>query len=93
MAVAEEGDEAQMGWDVGLAHSPAGVNPEVIGTGAAKNALRILGARKIETVKCPAVIENVVVCELLGSLAGSFLSDNVHKGKSMLGGKLGKKVA
>jgi PmbA protein len=93
MAVAEEGGEAQMGWDVGLAHSCLGIDPEAIGSGAAKNALRMLGARKIETVKCPAVIENVVVSELLGSLAGSFLADNVHKGKSMLNGKLGKKVA
>ncbi|MBE9528717.1 MAG: TldD/PmbA family protein [Proteobacteria bacterium] len=93
MAVAEEGGEAQMGWDVGLSHSGHGIDPEAIGAGAAKNALRMLGARKIETVKCPAVIENVVVSELLGSLAGSFLADNVHKNKSMLNGKLGKKVA
>ncbi len=92
LAVAEDSGEAQMGWDVGLSHSRGSIDLEGIGEGAAKNALRMLGGRKIETVKCPAVIENVVVCELLGSLAGSFLADNVHKGKSMLNEKLGKKV-
>ena len=92
LAVAEDNGEAQMGWDLGLSHSMGGIDLEGIGFGAAKKALRMLGGRQVETVKCPAVIENVVVCELLGALAGSFLADNVHKGKSMLNGKLGKKV-
>lgn len=91
-AVAEEGGDSQMGWEVGMGHERKAVDPVSIGKGSADNALRMLGARTMKTVKCPAVIENTVVCELLGPLVSSFLADNVHKGKSMLAVKLGKAV-
>ncbi|MBI5469083.1 MAG: TldD/PmbA family protein [Deltaproteobacteria bacterium] len=92
-AVAEENGESQMGWEIGMGHDRASIDPEEIGRRAGKNACRSLGARSIKTVRCPAVIENTVACELLEALAGSFLGDNVQKGKSMLIGKAGKDVA
>jgi len=92
-AVAEENGESQMGWEIGMGHGRSSIDPEEIGRGAGKNACRSLGARPIKTVRCPAVIENTVACELIEALAGSFLGDNVHKGKSMLIGKAGKDVA
>jgi PmbA protein len=92
-AVAEEGKESQMGWEMGMGHSISAIDPAWIGESAARNAVRLLGAREIKTVKCAAVIENTVACELLESLASSFLGDNVEKGKSMLIGRQGKKIA
>lgn len=92
-AVAEENGESQMGWEIGMGHTRGSIDPEMVGRGAARNATRSLGARHIKTVKCPAVIENTVACELIEALAGSFLGDNVEKGKSMLTGKAGKQVA
>lgn len=92
-AVAEKDSESQMGWEIGMGHDRKSVEPGKIGKGAAENAVRLLGARKLKTIKCPAIIENIVACEFLESLAGSFLGDNVIKGKSMLIGKAGKKVA
>lgn len=92
-AVAEEGSDSQMGWEMALGHTRMAIDPEFVGTSAGRNAVRMLNARKLATVKCPAVIENTVACELLESLAGSFLGDNVEKGKSMLIGKAGQKVA
>jgi PmbA protein len=92
-AVAEDKGEAEMGWEIGLAHKRSLIDPEKIGRGAAQRALRMLGARSPVTVKCPAVMENAVVMELLEALSSSFLADNVHKGKSMLAGKVGKKIA
>ena len=92
-AVAEENGESQMGWEMGMGHTIASIDPEWIGKGAARNAVRLLGAKEIKTVKCAAMIENTVVCELLESLASSFLGDNVGKGKSMLIGKQGVKIA
>ncbi len=92
-AVAEQDGESQMGWEMGLSHMHGDINAEEIGRGAAERATSMLGARKIKTTRCPAVIENMVVCELLETLAPSFLADNVAKGKSMLGGKAGKTVA
>jgi PmbA protein len=91
-AVAEAKGEAEMGWEVGLAHTRSLIDPDGIGAGAARSALRMLGARSLDTVKCPAVMENRVVTELLGALSSSFMADTVHKGKSMLIGKIGKKI-
>lgn len=92
-AVAEEGGESQMGWDIGMGHKRSLIDAEAVGKAAANSALRMLGARTMKTVKCPAVIENTVACELLEALVSSFMADNVHKGKSMLAGKLGTPVA
>ncbi|MDO8426295.1 MAG: TldD/PmbA family protein [Deltaproteobacteria bacterium] len=92
-AVAEALGESQMGWEIGMGHDRGAVEPDRIGRGAAGNAVRLLGAKKIKTIKCPAIFENIIACEFLESLAPSFLGDNVLKGKSMLIGKAGKKVA
>lgn len=92
-AVAEDSGESQMGWEMGMGHESGSIDSVKIGSGAALNAVRLLGAQKITTVKCPALLENTVACELLEALAGSFLGDNVQKGKSMLIGKAGQKVA
>jgi len=92
-AVAEEGDESQMGWEMVTSHARSAIDPAYIGESAAERATSLLGGRNIKTVRCPAVIENTVVCELLETLSTSFLGDNVAKGKSMLKGKLGARVA
>lgn len=92
-AVAEHGAESQMGWDMETAHLRDGITPGDVGQRAASNALRMLGARKIKTTRCPAVIENTVAIELVEALSSSFLFDNVSKGKSMLAEKIGAAVA
>lgn len=92
-AVAEENGEPQMGWDMDTAHLRDGINPVRVGQRAASNALRMLGARKIKTLRCPAIIENSVAIELVEALSSSFLADNVAKGKSMLAGKIDTPVA
>ncbi len=93
MAVAVEDEASEVGFEMGMGHRMADVDPEAIGTGAARRAVGMLGARGIKTVRCPAVFENLVACELLETLASSFLADNLHKGKSMLMGKRDKVVA
>lgn len=92
-AVAEGEGEAQMGWEMGTGHKGGEVDSRAIGSKAAENAVKRLGARTVKTIRCGAIIENTVACELLEALAGSFLGDSVMKGKSMLIGKAGKKIA
>ncbi len=92
LAVGEEDGDSQMGFEMEQSHSIKDIDPERIGTGAARRALGMLGARRISTVRCPAVLENMVVCDLLGTISRSFLGDNILKGKSMLAGKRGKRV-
>ena len=92
MAVAEDKGDSQMGWEMGMGHFATDVDVVKVGRDAAKRAVDMLDARTIKTIKCPVVIENVIVCEFLEVLAPSFLSDNIVKGKSMLKGKKGEKV-
>lgn len=91
-AVAEDRGDSQMGWDMDMSHFASDVDVAKVGRGAAKRAVDMLGARAIETVKCPVIIENVIVGEFLEILAPSFYADNLNKGKSMLKGKKGKKI-
>ena len=92
MAVAEQDGESQVGWEMGLSHRRSCVDPVQIGRGAGERAVSMLGAKTPGTLKAPAVLENTVVMDLLGQLVSSFTADNIEKGKSMLMGKLGKKI-
>ncbi len=91
-AVAEEAGESETGWDMDTSHKRSSIDAPRIGARAADFALRMLGARKLQSIKCPAVFENTVVCEFLEALAPSFLADSVSKGKSMLAGRVGDGV-
>ena len=91
-AVAEENGDSQMGWDFGYGTSFADVQIEGIARTAATKAAGLLGARKIPTMRCPALFDNHVATEVLEVLAPSFLAENIQKGKSLLGGKEGERV-
>jgi PmbA protein len=91
VSVLAEGDgDSQMGWDFGFSPYFAGLRIEEVARTAAANAVRLLGARKIPTMRCPAVLDNYVATEILEVLAPAFLAENVHKGKSLLAGKIGE---
>lgn len=91
-AVAEQGDDSQMGWDFGFGTRFSDLRVEEIAGSAASRAVGLLGARKIPTMRCPVVLENHVASDILEVLAPSFLAENVIKGKSMLAGRRGDKV-
>jgi PmbA protein len=91
-AIAEEGDDSQMGWDFGFSNLFSGVDVATIARTAADKAARLLGARKIPTMRCPAVLDNHVATEILEVLAPSFLSDSVRKGKSLLAKRAGEMI-
>lgn len=91
-AIAEDGDDSQIGWDFGFGSSFSDLRVERIAATAASRALGLLGARKIASMRCPVVLDNQVAADILEVLASSFLAENVLKGKSMLAEKLGAKV-
>jgi PmbA protein len=92
MAVAGSDGDSQMGYEAALGHKRGDVDPAWVGKEAARRAVEALGAGRIETRKGSVVFENMVVIELLGTLAGSFFAGNVARGKSMLAGREGEKV-
>lgn len=92
MSIAEQNNDAQMGWEMGTSHFAKGFDVKKIGRDAAKRAVEMLGAKEIKSIKCPVVLENTVSIEFLETIAPSFLADNLNKGKSMLKDKKGKKI-
>lgn len=89
--IAEANGDSQMGWDFGFSARFADIDITRIAAGAVERAVGLLGARKIPTMRCPAVLDNHVSTEILEVLAPSFLAENVYKGKSLLAGKIGEK--
>jgi PmbA protein len=91
-AIAAEGDDSQMGWDFGFSNTFSGIDVEKIAKKAAQRAASLIGARKIPTMHCPAVLENHVATDILEVLSPSFLADNIRKGKSLLAGRMGEEI-
>ncbi|GAB4234047.1 MAG: TldD/PmbA family protein [Deltaproteobacteria bacterium] len=91
--VAEERGEGQTGYGFGFARAVSGLDAAAIAAEGANRALRMLGAVRPASGRFRAVLENGAAAELLEVLVPSFLSSQVAKGKSMLAGKIGKKVA
>ncbi|UPU34222.1 TldD/PmbA family protein [Geomonas paludis] len=91
-AVAEADGDAQTGWDYGFSPSFAGIDLAAVASGAGRKATGLLGARTLATMRCQAVLDNRVAADLLDVLSGSFLAENVHKGKSLLAGRVGERL-
>lgn len=92
MTVAEENGESQMGWDFNGSRILQDVSFEDVGRNAAKRAVQMLGAKRINTVKAPIILDNSVASEFLGIFASSFSAESVQKGRSLLKDKIGQRV-
>ena len=92
MAVAEQGQESQMGWDYQGSRFLRDISFDQIGQAAASKALQILGARKIKPVRGFVLLDPSVAADFIGILASALSSEAVRKRKSMLAGKIGEVV-
>jgi PmbA protein len=93
MALAEEDNNSEMGWEFDQARFYTDIDPAAIGTGAAERGVCMLGSRQVSTRVCPAVLENRMVVDLLGVWASSFFGENVYKGKTLLKDKINRMIA
>lgn len=92
ITVAEENNEAQMGWDADGSRFLKDISLEAVGINAAKRAVQLLGSRKINTTKAPVILDSSVAAEFLGVFASSLSAEAVQKGRSLLMGKVGQKA-
>lgn len=90
--VAEEDNDAQTGFGLQFELKIADLDPVKIGQEAANKAVRMLGAKNIQTQKAPVVFDPYVATNLLGVLGPAFSAEAVQKGKSLFAGKIGEKV-
>ena len=93
VAIAEDGGDTQVGFDFGLAHGLAGLDPELLGRRSADKALSVLGAKKIPSARMPVVFDPYTAGQFLGVISSALTGEAVQKGRSLFAGKLGASVA
>lgn len=92
--IASEGSEMQVGSWWHQSRSMAALeSPESIGHEAARRALRSLGARKVDSQKCPVVFDRRMAADLIGKLANAAAGQAIYRNSSFLVGKIGEMVA
>lgn len=91
--VAEEKGESQAGSDFDVNRFYRKLLIEEVGRRAARRALDLLGAKHIDSVKAPVVLEATVAQEFLSLMASGFSAEGVQKKRSLFMGKLGHEVA
>lgn len=89
---AEAGPEKQSGWFADFSIRQGGLDTAAVGREAASRAVAKLGAERTPTRRANLVLDPVVTSSLLEALAPALHADNVLKGKSLLGPRLGTEV-
>jgi PmbA protein len=90
--VAEEDGDSQTGFGFQYKLKYRELDPEFIAVEAAQKAVRMLGAKSINTKNMVAVIDPYVATNFLGLLAHSLSAESVQKGKSRLAGRLKEEI-
>ncbi|MFH1541394.1 MAG: TldD/PmbA family protein [Elusimicrobiota bacterium] len=90
--IATDGKEIQVGGESSVKRVLSKLDFEGITNEAAKNAIDLLGAKKIKTGNYPCVLNQNVACEFLSLLDSSFSAYAVQKNVSLLKEKLNKKI-
>ncbi len=90
MVMAGSGEEMQSGYDFSISHNLKDIELEKTGRTASKNAVSMLGARHLVTCRMPVLFDNTTTADILETISGSFVGENVIKGKSLLKDRLGE---
>lgn len=91
--VAAADGQSQSGYNEEFAIRFSALDPAHVGREAARRAAQKLGAESIDTRRANVVLEPVVAASLIAGIAPALHADNVLKGKSILGPRLGREVA
>jgi len=91
MVMAKQGDDNQSGYEFDYSHHLSDIDVERVGRQAAKRATDMLLAKRMQTAKLPVLFDNTTTAQMLEFISEAFIGENVIKGKSFVGDKLGKK--
>ncbi len=69
------------------------LNPRKVGKTAAQRAVRMLGAKPVESARVPVILDSYVAAGFLGLMGPSLTGEAVQKGRSLFAGKLDQQVA
>ncbi len=94
LVVAEENGVSESGYEFCVStHQKDLAPPEEVGRKAAEMAVSMLGAGQAKSGNTTIVLDPTVGCGLLDAFSPVFSADFLQKGKSLLKGKKGEKVA
>ena len=91
--VAEDKGESQAGSDFDVKRFYRKLKIEEVGRRAANKALDLLGARHLDSVKAPVILDVEVAVDFLSIMASGFSAESVQKKRSLFINKLGHEVA
>jgi PmbA protein len=92
-AMATEDSEVQTGLGFGVGRSPRDLDAEAIGIEAGDEASSMLGATKPESRTCPVVLSERVTASFAGFTGSALCADEVQRGRSPFGDRLGEELA
>lgn len=93
LVVGQEKEDSQTGFGMQYKMKYGDFDPRKIGREAGEKAVRMLGAKTINSATMPVVLDPHTATSFLGVLQSIFSGDAVLKGKSFLQGKEGKQVS
>jgi len=93
LVVGEENGDNQTGFGMQYSLKYNSLNPEKIGQEAGQRAVRLLGAKPVNSQKAPLVLEPYIATNFLGIISPALSADAVHKGKSFLANKMNERIA
>lgn len=91
--LAREGDETQTGFGHDAGRDPALLDLARVADEAAERATRLLGATKPASGRMAIVLEPRLALTLLGIVSGMVCADDVQRGRSPFGDRLGELIA
>lgn len=92
MAVSEEKSDSESSCETFFSPFWSDLNPKELALKAAKQAVDLLGGKKIPNYRGSAILYSRIVSDMLGILAPSATAENIHKKNSFLVGKKDKKI-
>jgi PmbA protein len=93
LAVAEDGANAEIGFEFDFSRRFDTLDCGYVGSEAARRAASLLGARRVASDKVPVVLDRSVSGAFVELASAAVNAENVLKGKSFFAGKLGQRVA
>ncbi len=92
MVVIRHGDDVGSFYDFDTARVLADFDPSGVGARAAEQALRFLGARKIETQRLPIVLGPFAGRSVFDAVVDNADAENIQRGRSFMAGRVGEKI-
>lgn len=93
VALAREGDDAQLGHSFNVSRLPDGLmDPHLLGAQAARKAMARLGAKGLATQRLPVLMTPEMAARLLSEFMGAITGTSQYTGNSFLRGALGERI-